>query len=144
MKKLPKIVIDTNLLVASHFNKKSASFKILKLIQKRKVKNYWSRKIKEEGERIVFGNIKANKNFLKKFQSIFQKECEVINPPKIKLIREDPSDNIFLSVALASGADFIISNDFHLLCLKSFETIKIVKPSQFLSLIQNEIKENYF
>jgi len=52
-------------------------------------------------------------------------------PPKV--IKDDPSDNIILDCALASGADFIVSGDKHLLNLKSFQNIPILAPRQFIN-----------
>ena len=50
-------------------------------------------------------------------------------------ITEDPSDNMFINCALASRSDWIVSGDQHLLKLKQFETIRIVKPIEFLKMI---------
>ncbi len=49
------------------------------------------------------------------------------------IIREDSSDDKFLTCALASKADFIISGDKHLLKLKSFQSIPIITPREFLN-----------
>ncbi|MBU4141506.1 putative toxin-antitoxin system toxin component, PIN family [Patescibacteria group bacterium] len=51
----------------------------------------------------------------------------------LKIIKDDSSDDIILDCALASGADFIISGDKHLLKLKSFQNIPILSPRQFLN-----------
>jgi uncharacterized protein len=50
------------------------------------------------------------------------------------IIREDPSDDKFLALAVAGKADFIISGDEHLLRLKTFSRTKIVAPGEFLAL----------
>jgi hypothetical protein len=51
------------------------------------------------------------------------------------VIPQDPSDHIFLSCALEAGADCIVSGDRHLLGLKVFEGIPILKVVQFLELL---------
>ncbi|MBU3964820.1 putative toxin-antitoxin system toxin component, PIN family [Patescibacteria group bacterium] len=51
----------------------------------------------------------------------------------LKIIKDDPSDNIILDCALNSEADFIISGDKHLLKLKSFQNIPVLTPRQFLN-----------
>lgn len=51
----------------------------------------------------------------------------------LKIIKDDPSDNIILDCASASGADFIVSGDKHLLNLKSFQNIPILTPRQFIN-----------
>jgi len=48
----------------------------------------------------------------------------------------DPDDEIFIACALSAGAAFIISGDDHLLRLKQYDAIRIVRPAEFLRLIQ--------
>jgi len=58
---------------------------------------------------------------------------EVVVPdPGRVIIQEDPSDDKFLHCAKAGKAGMIISGDQHLLSLKSYGTINILTPSQFL------------
>ena len=54
----------------------------------------------------------------------------------VEIIKEDPSDNIFLSLALDGGASYIVSGDSHLLNLKRYKDIEIITAKQF-----TEIKE---
>ena len=53
--------------------------------------------------------------------------------PKIKVdvIKDDPTDNRVLEGALTAKVDFVISNDKHVLKIKEFRGIKIVKPDDF-------------
>jgi len=61
--------------------------------------------------------------------------CELIETrTKIKAIKEDPNDNVVLECALDGKAKYIISGDPHLLNLKEFKGIKILKASDFLDL----------
>lgn len=55
---------------------------------------------------------------------------------KIKLIKEDPADNLFLNCAVVSNASFIISGDKHLLKLKKIQDIPIIKIRDFLEKFQ--------
>jgi putative PIN family toxin of toxin-antitoxin system len=50
-------------------------------------------------------------------------------------ISEDVSDNLFINLAIDGGAKTIISGDSHLLKLKAFEGIMIVKVADFLKKI---------
>ncbi|MBU4306138.1 MAG: putative toxin-antitoxin system toxin component, PIN family [Candidatus Omnitrophica bacterium] len=50
----------------------------------------------------------------------------------IDVIKDDPSDNKFLSAAVDGKADYIISGDKHLLNLKKFRKIEIVSITEFL------------
>lgn len=57
---------------------------------------------------------------------------------KIEGVSRDESDNRFLEAAVASGAKFIISNDFDLRDLKSYQGIEIVSSGEFLDLGSEE------
>jgi len=53
---------------------------------------------------------------------------------KITVIDDDPDDDKFIECAVASRAGFIVSGDKHLLNLKKYKGIKIMKAGDFLSL----------
>ncbi len=48
----------------------------------------------------------------------------------------DPNDEMFIACAVSAGATFIISGDRHLLHLKQGGTARIVRPAEFLRLIE--------
>ncbi len=51
--------------------------------------------------------------------------------PHIHRLSDDP-DNRILECALAAKADYIVTGDKHLLSLKEFQDIKIIRLSEFL------------
>jgi putative PIN family toxin of toxin-antitoxin system len=48
----------------------------------------------------------------------------------------DPKDNMFLSACYESNADYLVSNDRHLLNLKHFHNTLIFNPQSFLNQLQ--------
>ena len=52
---------------------------------------------------------------------------------QIQIIEDDPTDNIFLALAIDGGADVIVSGDHHLLDLEEFEGIPITPIRKFLT-----------
>ena len=60
---------------------------------------------------------------------------EVDIKSRTAVIEKDPSDDKFLHCAKAGKASAIISGDKHLLNLKSFGSILIMSPAQFLKWI---------
>ncbi|MDZ7611735.1 MAG: putative toxin-antitoxin system toxin component, PIN family [Candidatus Moranbacteria bacterium] len=123
-----KLVIDTNLFVAAFFNKKSSSYKILQASKEGRLDILWSREIRGETDKII-KNVGSQKGFLDEFM---KPENEVKNAPKINIIKDCPADNKFLACAAAGRADYILSNDHHLLDLKKFRGIPTLTPSGFL------------
>ena len=50
------------------------------------------------------------------------------------VVRDDPDDNKFIECAVECRANYIISGDRHLLNLKEYEGIKLIKSSEFLKV----------
>ena len=54
---------------------------------------------------------------------------------KLKIVKEDPDDNKILECAVEGKADFIVSQDSHLLKLREFHGIRIMSPEEFLEML---------
>jgi len=66
---------------------------------------------------------------------ILEKSIIVIPDNKLEIIKDDPDDNKFLEAAVQGKAEFIISQDKHLLKIIEYERIKIVHPKDFIKMI---------
>ena len=55
---------------------------------------------------------------------------------QVEIVKEDPSDNKFIQCAIASGADFIVSGDKHLLLVKKFGKTRILSVSEFMRILK--------
>lgn len=53
----------------------------------------------------------------------------------VDAVEKDPSDDKFIECALAGGADYIVSDDRHLLGLGCYEDVKIVRVGKFLEML---------
>jgi len=51
------------------------------------------------------------------------------------VVEDDPDDDAILECAVEGNVDFIISQDKHLLKLKEFRRIPILKPEDFLTKV---------
>ena len=59
--------------------------------------------------------------------------ADFVNPKTVPaVIADDPDDNHVLACAVEGNADLIVSGDRHLLMLKEYEGIPIVRPVDFL------------
>lgn len=132
-----KVVLDNNVFISGIFWQ-GLPHQIIELAEEKKIEIFSSQEILDE----LFGVLQKEK-FEYLFQEgkttrqeVFQKILDLVQicKPKVEIqvIKDDPSDNIFLACALASRADFIISGDSHLLKLKSFQGIPIITAQQFL------------
>ena len=59
----------------------------------------------------------------------------VTSLPISPVIVEDPDDDQVLACAIAANADTIVSGDNHLLSLKNYEGIEIVRPAELIARI---------
>lgn len=68
-------------------------------------------------------------------------QAQAVKIPEILYISRDPKDNKFLATAVASGADYIVSEDEDLLDLKEYRGVKIIKAGTFLQILEKSKKE---
>jgi putative PIN family toxin of toxin-antitoxin system len=59
-------------------------------------------------------------------------------PKTLDAVPRDADDNAVLESALEGGATFIVTGDDHLLSLKNFRGIQIVRASEFLIIAANQ------
>lgn len=137
-----KVILDTNLFVAAYFNPYSYSAKIINWCLKNKIENYITKNTFNE-LKFILKRIRAPLIYKEKVYQLIEKSILIkINKiNKIFLIKEDIEDNKFLALARKSKADFLITNDKHLLKLKRFNKTIILKPTDFYHLIKNKINK---
>ncbi|GAA4411837.1 hypothetical protein GCM10023187_38200 [Nibrella viscosa] len=57
-----------------------------------------------------------------------------------QLIDEDPDDNKFVDVAIAAGADYLVTNDsdFNTLKKLAFPRLTVISLQEFLNILKSE------
>lgn len=136
-----KAVIDTNILVSGIISPKASPAKIISFWQQRKFILITSEEIINELKEVlsyprIFKSYNLNIKTVDRYLKMFKAFAEVCQPKgKIKVIEVDPEDNKFIEAALVGGAEFIVSGDRHLLGLKHFKGIKIVRAEEFVRII---------
>jgi|SRR3989338_3000463 len=135
-----RIVPDTNVLISGTFWEGEA-FRIMQLIEQRKVHCFLSKDILEEYNRVMHSDeilekIEEKHLAVKSVLLKVLEVCEIVDPKrKVHVVKDEPADNRILECALEAQADYVITYDAaHLLKLKEFEGIKIVSPTEFLRI----------
>ncbi len=59
-------------------------------------------------------------------------------PPSRHVVPDDPADSPILRAALAAGADYLVTNDRHLLALHPYEGLRIISMTDYYQLLHNE------
>ena len=129
---LSRVVIDTNIYISAIF---------------------WNGKPREvidlgrDGKIIIFTSLDIENEIAGKLKTKFKLAEEDVNkilldystftlPSRINkqliVVQDDPDDNKFIECAVECRANYIISGDRHLLNLKEYGGIKIIKSSEFL------------
>jgi len=128
-----KVVIDTNVFISSFFGGNSK--KIIDLWKKGEIKLCLSREIVDEYVEVLKRLGLQNESELQELLNIFSEGHNIIFSaltPSLKIIEQDPDDNMFIECAVALKCSYIISGDNHLKSLKNYMGIKIVNPKEFL------------
>jgi putative PIN family toxin of toxin-antitoxin system len=111
----PKIVIDSNVLIAALRSRRGASYKLLMLIDSGKFEVYISVSLAleyEDATKRLIGEIPLAPRDL---DDILHYLCKVAGHQKIHYLwrpfLSDPGDDMVLELAVASGADFIVTHN---------------------------------
>jgi putative PIN family toxin of toxin-antitoxin system len=131
-----KIVIDANIFISAFFWKGNPR-KILERAIEGFDKLYISEEIIQEIERVMaYPKFNIDKSGIDYYIKSIEEFAIKIIPDKLgKIGSRDVTDNKYLECGIAGKVDFIISGDIHLLELKEFENIKIMKAKEYLDIM---------
>jgi len=133
-----KIVFDTNVLISATLWDNSVCHKLLiKLIEMDK-EIIISFDILNEYKKVLIRDFKYNLNEINDIFAGLSEAFKIIEPNiKIDVVKDDIDDNKILECAISSNAEFILTYDRHLLNIKKYKSIRIVKPEEFLKLFKD-------
>src|SRR3989344_1243833 len=120
-----KVVLDTNVFISGIFWSGNYCSQLI---------NKW--KNKELVETLKSFKVSMSDGVIEEWKTLILKNSILVESlSKIEAIKDDPDDNKFLEVAVDGKAELIVSQDRHLLNLKEYNEIKIVKPEEAVNLI---------
>ena len=143
-----RIVIDTNVLVSAVLNPHGKPAAILDAVIDGDLSLIFSPAMLEEAKRVfaypkIQKILKKNRISFKEVNNFIDRlnKTAIIVPGQTipDVIKDDPADNIVLACALEGKAHYIVSGDQHLIRLETYQTIEIVKPAFFLSLLKKDV-----
>ena len=128
-----KVNVDTNFLISATQWDYSVAHKLLKKFILSDAEIFTTQDILDETAEVLerdFGyNKEEVKNIIEKIL-LFVKLIEL--KQKVEIIKDDPDDNKVIECAVESSSDYIVTYDGHLLKLKDYKGIKIMKPEEIL------------
>jgi len=130
---ITKVVFDTNVLISATLWDNSVAQKFLFRCIRENIQIFSSQEIIEEYKRILKRDFDYNEQEIGEIlEIVLQFVILVIPSKKIDVIKEDADDNKIVECAIESNAEYIISYDKHLLKLKEYQRIKIIRPEETL------------
>lgn len=141
-----KVVLDTNVLISATLSRKGKPAQILMLAREGKIELLFSTATtKELWDVLHYKRITARLEKLKIPLSLAEEFLKglvkastlVLVNLEVDVIKDDPSDNVFLACAIEGQANFIISGDNHIKTLGQYQEIQIMDPAEFLELMES-------
>lgn len=129
------MVFDTNILISALFWHGN-EHKVLRKAFEREFELLISREIIAELEGVLSEKFGAPKNWVEEVIEILTTNSTVIEPKhRLNVVKDDESDNRVLECAVEGGADYVISGDDHLLRLREYCGIHILRSKDFLTAL---------
>lgn len=131
-KKKIRAVIDTNILISGYFWR-GDPYKILSLASDGIIDLFVSADFLKEAKRVFIRDFNLAESDIDEILNEFLNFAKIFELDIIQdIIKNDKTDNHIIACALEANADYIITRDNHLLNLKQYQEIKILKPEEFL------------
>lgn len=131
------VVLDTNIFISGIFWK-GDPYKILLLWKDCKLQIVTSIEILQELSKTLSDfKIQLKGELKKEWIELIMKNSILVSPiKKLKVVKNDPTDDKFIEAAITGNAEYIITNDKHLLKIIIYQDIRIVKPKEFLQIFR--------
>jgi putative PIN family toxin of toxin-antitoxin system len=133
-----KVVFDTNVFVSAFIVQGSQGETALLHAQRRKVSLYSSIPILTETARVLRLKFNQSDDDITAALRIISRAATLLQPVRKITVLADIPDNRILECAVTAHADLVVTGDHHLMGLKEFEGIPIVRLSDFLRMIPSE------
>lgn len=127
---MTKIVVDTNILMDAWSDNFSYARRIVDAVISGEIRVVASHKIWREYQLILDRLVNDQKHYdlaNRFFQAIEMAEVR----RRVDVVKYDRDDNKFFACAEEAGAEYIISNDMHLIEVGEYKGIRAMKPKDF-------------
>lgn len=130
------ITVDTNFLISATQWHSSVAHKLLLKLVEANVQICASEEIISELIEVLQRDFGYNDIMLKDITRYVLSFVTIVEPAwKVDVIKDDPDDNKIIECALESESKYILTYDKHLLTLKEYRGIRIIKPEEARALI---------
>jgi uncharacterized protein len=133
-----KIVFDTNVYVAEALGGDTAT-RILVSTRQASWRIYISRYIIDELNAVMIEDLALPRRSAALATVRALRRSRLIEPtPSRHTVPEDAADNEVLRTAVSAGANYLVTNDRHLLSLHPYESIQIVTMAAYRRILEDQ------
>lgn len=125
------VTFDTNVLLSSTLWAGSVAQKLLFKLIRADIRIYSSEEILAEYRRILRRDFDYSDHEISYILEKVLSFVTLVEPTiNIHAVKDDPDDNKIVECAIESSSNYIITYDKHLLNIKDFQGIKIIRPEE--------------
>jgi len=126
------VTVDTNFLISSSMWDNSVAHRLLLKLIENNAKIYTTKEILEEFSKVLKRDFKYNDEEVTEMVNIVLSFISlVVIKNKINAVKEDPDDDKIIECAIESNSEYILTYDNHLLKIKEYKGVKILRPEEF-------------
>ena len=130
------VTFDTNVLLSATLWDGSVAQKLLFDLIRQRIKIYSTTEILSEYQEILRRDFNFSDEEVSEIMEKVLAFVTLVSPQtKIKAVKDDPDDDIIIECALESESKYIITYDKHLLNLKEFRGIRIIRPEEARAIL---------
>jgi uncharacterized protein len=129
------VILDTNVLIAAYWSPRSASGRIIRACIEGRIQAQYTPQIEREALTML-RKAQTSDAYMRSLEDFWAKAEEVEPEPSESVRTEDPDDQKFLEAALGGQADFLVTNDVHLLKVHFIGRTEILKPPSLLRVLE--------
>jgi putative PIN family toxin of toxin-antitoxin system len=132
-----RVVLDTNVFISGIFWEGNFCSQIIDKWRKGRFQLVSSPKLIDELVKIL-GNFKISmpEEMIEEWKNLIIENSIMVDPlAAIKAVKDDSEDDKFIEAAVYGEADFIVSQDKHLLKLKEYNKINILNPEEAVLIL---------
>jgi uncharacterized protein len=132
-----KVVFDTNVYIAEALLGAGAS-RLVQATVDAGWRIYVSKYLLDEFERVMTERLEFSRRFavLSRLRIVRRANATKL-PLSRHTVPDDPNDSPILRTAIVAGADYLITNDRHLLDLDPYEGLRIVSMNKYSHILEN-------
>lgn len=139
-----RAVFDTNVLISAALSRTGPPFKCLDLAKQGVVESVTCKEILDEFKQKMIEKFKRSTDQADDLVGDVLGYSQVASiTGELRAVEADPSDDKVVECAVVGGATHIVSGDSrHLLKLGRYRDIPIIKPAEFLALVEQDLPQD--